>query len=533
MEAVQSIRDEYVADALNRVLSSKDFDASDRNRDFLKFVVEETLSGRENLIKAYTIATTVFGRPADFDPSQDSIVRIEAGRLRRSLERYYLTGGAGDLVRIIVPKGTYVPVFQETETQRTISAPLPAPRARSNLKIVVAAFDEEGDSSDYPGFAQGFVRHLVVGLTRFTEIDVFGPELSNSFSNSNSDTSGQGSDPDFILFGVVSHFSGRIVIETFLKEAHTGQILWAEIYDRTECRENLLGLRDLIADEVVRTIAQPYGILFLWKSRNVESQSRERLDVQECITRFYQYWRQFEPALHKQVRESLETATELNPHHAEAWACLSLVLVNEYRHELSGSADQRVLLRALKLANRAVELSPNSSHGYFSLGIAYWHLGDLVSCFHALETGLGLNPNDTVIMGKLGLYHALRMNWDRAVPLITESYSRNPAQLSTYRLGLALNHYYKGNLPEALAEVRKISHPEKLGKCLLWIALNGTLQPRAGKDNVSRNLDGSAVSYSNELARDLKKFNVHPEIIDRLAADLKNLERSGERPAIA
>ena len=78
---------------LERMIASDDFTATSRNRRFLEFVVDETLAGRRELIKAYTIATSVFGRGADFDPQFDSIVRIEAGRLRRALEHYYLTGG--------------------------------------------------------------------------------------------------------------------------------------------------------------------------------------------------------------------------------------------------------------------------------------------------------------------------------------------------------------------------------------------------------------------------------------------------------
>ena len=78
---------------LKRILASDCFDASRRNRLFLQYAVEETLEGRADRIKAYNIATTVFGRDERFDPQSDSIVRIEAGRLRRSLERYYLTAG--------------------------------------------------------------------------------------------------------------------------------------------------------------------------------------------------------------------------------------------------------------------------------------------------------------------------------------------------------------------------------------------------------------------------------------------------------
>ena len=77
---------------LQKMLASKDFDTSSRNRRFLTFAVEETLAGRTDRIKAYNIALSVFNRSSDFDPLADPIVRIEASRLRRSIERYYLTG---------------------------------------------------------------------------------------------------------------------------------------------------------------------------------------------------------------------------------------------------------------------------------------------------------------------------------------------------------------------------------------------------------------------------------------------------------
>ena len=84
---------------------------SDRKRRFLKFIVQETLAGHADRIKAYTIAVDVFGRDPSFDPASDPMVRIEAGRLRRCLEHYYLTEGSADAVQITIPKGGYVPQF--------------------------------------------------------------------------------------------------------------------------------------------------------------------------------------------------------------------------------------------------------------------------------------------------------------------------------------------------------------------------------------------------------------------------------------
>ena len=95
--------------ASERVLASGDFDGSPRSREFVRFIVEEALAGRQDGLTQAAIAVKVFGRRNDFDPTVDPIVRIQAGRLRRSLERYYLLTGADDPVRIELPRGRYVP----------------------------------------------------------------------------------------------------------------------------------------------------------------------------------------------------------------------------------------------------------------------------------------------------------------------------------------------------------------------------------------------------------------------------------------
>jgi hypothetical protein len=91
--------------AVGRVLTSPDFDVPDRARRFLTYVVEEAIAGRGDRIKAYSIATEVFGRDSDFDAQVDPVVRIEAGRLRRALEHYYLTAGRDDEIVTTIPKG--------------------------------------------------------------------------------------------------------------------------------------------------------------------------------------------------------------------------------------------------------------------------------------------------------------------------------------------------------------------------------------------------------------------------------------------
>ncbi len=112
---------------LERVVGSADFPASLRNREFLRFVVEHHFAHHGTPVPAYEIARQVMGRGEDFNTIIDPIVRIEAGKLRRDLETYYLKSGRGNVLRISVPRGGYDPVFERVESGRSVASNGDAP----------------------------------------------------------------------------------------------------------------------------------------------------------------------------------------------------------------------------------------------------------------------------------------------------------------------------------------------------------------------------------------------------------------------
>ncbi len=102
---------EQKIEQLERVLHSRTLQNSENLKAFLRFIVEETLADEEVQLKEYTIATEVFGRKSDYDPRIDSVVRVQAGRLRAKLQEYYTVEGKNDQIVIDLPKGHYHPVF--------------------------------------------------------------------------------------------------------------------------------------------------------------------------------------------------------------------------------------------------------------------------------------------------------------------------------------------------------------------------------------------------------------------------------------
>lgn len=121
----KDISRELAAAALDRIEASKTFDRAQRSLQFLRYVVEERLAGRAGEIKEYSIAHSVYGR-TDYDPRVDSLVRVEASKLRQKLEQYYAEEGKEERVRFELPKGLYVPEIQ-----------IEAPPAQERRRFVV------------------------------------------------------------------------------------------------------------------------------------------------------------------------------------------------------------------------------------------------------------------------------------------------------------------------------------------------------------------------------------------------------------
>jgi TolB-like protein len=120
---------EEVRRQLQRLTSSPVFLGSERLRRFLTFVVERTLAGDGDRLKEYVIGLEVFDRDSDYDPRLDSIVRVEAARLRAKLAEYYAGEGSSDPIVLTLPKGGYAPVATAIDAAPSPAAPAVAVQA--------------------------------------------------------------------------------------------------------------------------------------------------------------------------------------------------------------------------------------------------------------------------------------------------------------------------------------------------------------------------------------------------------------------
>ncbi|MCZ2079365.1 MAG: hypothetical protein LC130_30735 [Bryobacterales bacterium] len=131
---------EAILAQLNRILASATFRYSERLSRFLKFVVEQRLAGNASQLKEAVLAVEIFDRKPSYDSRVDSIVRVEARRLRDKLDKYYSGEGSDDPVTIVLPKGTYVPAFLLRHAVTATPAPVAnAVRRPVPGKLIAAA----------------------------------------------------------------------------------------------------------------------------------------------------------------------------------------------------------------------------------------------------------------------------------------------------------------------------------------------------------------------------------------------------------
>ncbi len=124
---VTPIPEQHVRAELDRILATKGFSNAGRLSKLLRYVVEKTLAGETDQLKEYAVGVEVFDRDGNYDPRLDSIVRVEAGRLRSRLDQYYNGEGAGSPIRINLPRGGYSAQFEQAPAPQSP----PAPQAHS------------------------------------------------------------------------------------------------------------------------------------------------------------------------------------------------------------------------------------------------------------------------------------------------------------------------------------------------------------------------------------------------------------------
>lgn len=232
---------------LERILGSTAFDASTRNRAFLRYVVNETLAGRGDRIKGYAVAQEVFRRPTDFDGHLDPVVRIAATRLRRSLERFYLLEGCRDPLHIDIPKGSYIPSFRIRDIRPGASKDQVCDEPRRPF-LIVRPFWSNSDRSEEKAIAAGIAEELIRELVGNEGLIVV------------VESSGWGrKGPGFILEVGARRRSQVLRVTARLADYGNGRYLGVHSFDHTVRSSDMFEIQEGAARAIALAVSYPGG----------------------------------------------------------------------------------------------------------------------------------------------------------------------------------------------------------------------------------------------------------------------------------
>lgn len=576
---------EQIRAALGRVAASAAFSASPRMQDFLRYVVEETLAGRGDEIKGYSLALEVFRRGDSFDPANDSVVRVEAARLRRTLATYYEGEGQDDPVVIGIPKGGYVPDFhartngaappEPSPPELLTSAPVVVPDRvlpdlqpagtatpqRATLLVLafvalatvlaggVYWFGIGGDTTLPPlntkdelsRPARPTIAVLPFEATFGTERDILlGRGLAADISGAltgfhelivlyaeNSDTLkpeavGPLDVSRYRLQGTVASQRGDLRVLVQLLDARNSRSLWAQNYERRLNTENLFELQDEITQQVAATIADPYGVI--WQSEITQPNRPQSVSAYYCALRAYDYWRELSPELHAKVRACLEDAVKVEPNYAVAWSALSYFYMDEYRYGYNPRDDSPPLERALASANKAVALDPFDARAYQALYTVQFLRGDTKEFQRIGKKALELNRNSLDLVGDYGAKLAMSGLWTEGIPLVRNAVERNPAPPGWLFTPLVYYEYMNGDYSAALTYVDRMNTPDYYRTYVLQAMIYGQLGDAVKAKAAVQQIQRLKPQFLNDPVADMKHWGLAAEI---LAQTVDGLRKAG------
>src|SRR5215211_3938309 len=223
---IAGLSPELVRQELQLLLRQEEFKRSPILTKFLEFVVLTKLDEREDEIKEYTIGVKALGRPFDFNPQLDAVIRIHASRLRNILSQYYQGTGKNDAVVISIPKGGYVPFFElsngkdvkshfNTQAQTQVNGHekhLPYQKKASMMPVLaVLPFHDLSPEQSNNDFLTSLGEQLSTELSRFDNLSVisfYATQKLDAAVKHLSEFRNEGI--DYILTGSLRFFNGTM-----------------------------------------------------------------------------------------------------------------------------------------------------------------------------------------------------------------------------------------------------------------------------------------------------------------------------------
>ena len=524
---------------LQRILAGEGFKRSDRICRFLRYTVEQVLTGHGDEIKESVLAVEVYDRPANYNPKIDPIVRNDARRLRSKLREYYDAEGRNDPITIEFPKGSYLPVFRactspvpesnagDASVLRFLVGPkiaaiaaaalivvvlstiyvarrrVQVPLVGSSSSIAVLPFTNLGPDPGNDYLSDGLTEDLINALANVDGLRVPARTSAFAFKGKQQDIREIGAklNVEMVLEGSVRREGDKLRVTAQLNNVSNGYHLWSATYDREF--KDALNMEGEIAEAIATTLRLkfaegPGGRTADPEAYNLFQQARffyrQGLGVQRTQQKAIEYFNQ---------------AIAKDPGYALAYAGLSDAWFALYTFV---NAAPEALISAETAARKSIALDDNLSEAHDSLANVLAAKRDWVGADKEFQKALDLNPRNAkahldYALGELALTDRLEQaieestraisldpigdgygfkamllvcarRYDQAIAQANKALELNPRAIGSQSI-LARAYVQKGLLAQAAAEFQKAQ--EMSPRRAHWAASLAELYVKSGR----------------------------------------------------
>jgi TolB-like protein/Tfp pilus assembly protein PilF len=469
---------ENVRALLKRVLGSDGFVGSPRLCELLEYLVIETLEGRGERVKGFTIAQEVFNRTDPEDAQTSTIVSVEARRLRRKLEDYYANEGQGEAVKIKIPKGTYVPIFvsrsdlEEASIQNNeypastkstsflnksswphsgiviaillIALLIPiALWLTGNLRtgttvtakplLVVLPFNNLTSDPDHDVYAYGLTEDLTSALSRFSELDVIANSSVTLLANKPISLEDVASKfgATHAVYGTLRGKDPKYRVSVELVDTSTGKLVWANRFDKD--------LADPLKTqfEIGNSVARALPVTLSNSALVAQVRSYQpSLDTKALFEQAMDLANPPSDPHRLRLAESVfNKVVDADPNFAGGYAGLAYIEAFKGLFLVSSSLENTAS-KTINLANLALEQEPTNALALNALAFAKLISGNFSEAVEASGRAIKFNPNDPYAFAYHGFILAANGDPKSGIPFVERALALDPLEARTPYLNI-------------------------------------------------------------------------------------------------
>ena len=558
-----------ILETLESIVNSPEFSSSKRSQKLLRYIVKQTLAGNGDQINGTTIAQDILGFGPDFDSATNPLVRVQAGRMRKLLGKYYRHRKDSLPLIIYVAKGQYIPQFgYRKESALSIADLSPTKGARQNyvkwaslllvpialiamfvfrLKdnaptppqdanvlqnnlayphIVILPFQNLTSDPKNDVFRQGFQHQLGSDLSRFRIVKV---SLSNLQRTEIVHTSPPMA--DYLLEGTFLSVKDGINLSVKLTDLKTGELIKQHQVERQIGDSSYFDALIDISSSLSVQFAGPKGVLVkqsleeIKRSLELGNHQHGNMEAFGCLSVFNEFGSNKTAENFDHAAQCLPDQVSKNPEDSSLLAALAWLTVygspDTGLYKTYQTIGDNSLTKAIQLAQKAVALNPGNSIANHYMALIQWRMGEREAAIQSIRRCLQHIPSSSDCLSNLGQFLTFTGDWENGLVASKQAIASTPTPSYWYYTTLFMKAVLDKNAADAMFYAKK---HEGL------ISADGSVYPLiaasiAGNQELIKKYKPAVETFAKEHSNDplyiTRRWVQSPEIIQALEEELR------------